>query len=106
MKEVEVKRDEMGFWTHPEYFDGDEGTTKQEFQAWQDVNAVETFTLGLCDDYDQREFGDKYSSGDFGGDVSGWNPSRPCGDGWFIGSIHDTEDGPYCIWLRNKQQAA
>ncbi|ENT3888317.1 hypothetical protein ACWMTD_005099, partial [Escherichia coli] len=25
--------------------------------------------------------------------------------GWFIGSIHDTEDGPVCVWLRNKAEA-
>ncbi|EPM9900837.1 hypothetical protein ACTTRM_005085, partial [Escherichia coli] len=24
---------------------------------------------------------------------------------WFIGSIHDTEDGPVCVWLRNKAEA-
>ncbi|EPP0182546.1 hypothetical protein ACUJ2E_005497, partial [Escherichia coli] len=23
----------------------------------------------------------------------------------FIGSIHDTEDGPVCVWLRNKAEA-
>ncbi|HFO4767186.1 TPA: hypothetical protein ACHJ1G_005562, partial [Escherichia coli] len=27
------------------------------------------------------------------------------GNGWFIGSIHDTEDGPVCVWLRNKAEA-
>ncbi|EPV4612083.1 hypothetical protein ACV4SA_004811, partial [Escherichia coli] len=26
-------------------------------------------------------------------------------EGWFIGSIHDTEDGPVCVWLRNKTEA-
>ncbi|ENT2404518.1 hypothetical protein ACFEXN_005380, partial [Escherichia coli] len=26
-------------------------------------------------------------------------------NGWFIGSIHDTEDGPVCVWLRNKAEA-
>jgi len=24
----------------------------------------------------------------------------PPGEGWFTGSIHDTEDGPVCVWLR------
>ena len=33
-------------------------------------------------------------------DVSDWHPSAPEGEGWFIGSIHDTEDGPVCVWLR------
>ncbi|MCV5421355.1 hypothetical protein OFN47_32105, partial [Escherichia coli] len=29
----------------------------------------------------------------------------PEGEGWFVGSIHDTEDGPVCIWLREKVAA-
>lgn len=37
-------------------------------------------------------------------DISAWEPERPEGDGWFIGSIHDTEDGPVCVWLRNKAE--
>lgn len=32
-------------------------------------------------------------------DISDWQPSAPAGEGWFIGSIHDTEDGPVCVWL-------
>ncbi len=34
-----------------------------------------------------------------------WEPERPEGEGWFVGSIHDTEDGPVCIWLREKVAA-
>ncbi len=37
-------------------------------------------------------------------DISAWEPERPEGDGWFIGSIYDTEDGPVCVWLRNKAE--
>jgi hypothetical protein len=33
-------------------------------------------------------------------DISEWIPTPPAGEGWFIGSIHDTEDGPVCYWLR------
>ncbi len=40
-----------------------------------------------------------------GPDISAWEPERPEGEGWFIGSIHDTEDGPVCVWLRNKAEA-
>ncbi|MFJ5378165.1 hypothetical protein ACIPSX_12545 [Pectobacterium sp. CHL-2024] len=39
-----------------------------------------------------------FEAGDL--NVSDWNPTPPAGDGWFVGSIHDTEDGPVCIWLR------
>ncbi|EOK3493480.1 hypothetical protein ACJQTL_004904, partial [Escherichia coli] len=38
-------------------------------------------------------------------DISAWEPERPEGNGWFIGSIHDAEDGPVCVWLRNKVMA-
>ncbi|ECN7725674.1 hypothetical protein ZI13_23645, partial [Salmonella enterica subsp. enterica serovar Typhimurium] len=38
-----------------------------------------------------------------GCDISTWQPDPPAGNGWFVGSIHDTEDGAVCIWLRNVQ---
>lgn len=25
----------------------------------------------------------------------------PDNDGWFLGSVHDTSDGPVCYWFRN-----
>ncbi len=40
-----------------------------------------------------------------GPDIAVWEPERPEGEGWFVGSIHDTEDGPVCIWLREKVAA-
>lgn len=29
-----------------------------------------------------------------------WEPRPPEGDGWFLYSIHDSEDGPIAWWLR------
>lgn len=40
-----------------------------------------------------------------GPDIAAREPERPEGEGWFVGSIHDTEDGPVCIWLREKVAA-
>lgn len=39
-----------------------------------------------------------YDAGDC--NLSMWQPTPPAGDGWFTASIHDTEDGPVCYWLR------
>ncbi|MDA5499862.1 hypothetical protein, partial [Yersinia aleksiciae] len=39
-----------------------------------------------------------YDTGDCNLNI--WQPKPPAGDGWFMGSIHDTEDGPVCYWLR------
>ena len=40
-----------------------------------------------------------------GYDISSWQPSGIKGDGWFVGSIHDTDDGAVCIWLRSKEHS-
>lgn len=109
MKALEVDRDEQGFWTHPDYFEpanGNEYGAPGEFEKWLFDNGLEVYTLGLEYDLNASDFAVKYADGDFDCDVSGWEPTRPDGDGWFVGSIHDTEDGPYCIWLRRKKQAA
>ncbi|PIJ42122.1 hypothetical protein [Tatumella sp. OPLPL6] len=105
MKSCEVIRDGLGFWTHPDFFEpanGNDYGLPGEFESWLADNGLEVFTLGLEYDDNASEFAEKYANGDFDADISGWNPTRPDGERWFIGSIHDTEDGPYCIWLRNK----
>ncbi len=35
-------------------------------------------------------------------DISHWTPKQPDGEGWFIVSLGDTEDGPVCYWARKK----
>ncbi len=100
-----VERDEMGYWTHPNYFepgDSREFGFPGEFEAWLDANNLEYQVISLeCDHTVSDELTDHILE-ECDGDVSEWNPGKPEGDGWFIGSIHDTEDGPYCIWLRDK----
>lgn len=108
MKAIEVQRDELGFWTHSEYFEpanGNEFGVFGEFEKWLESKNLESYTLSLENDIDQQDFADKYFNGEYDADFSLWEPTMPSGGGWFIGSIHDTEDGPYCIWLRNKQAA-
>ncbi|MDP0768732.1 hypothetical protein Q8G15_26900, partial [Klebsiella pneumoniae] len=35
-------------------------------------------------------------------DARGWIPEPPNDDdGWFLGSVHDTGDGPVCYWFRH-----
>jgi len=105
MNALDVQRDDLGFWTHPDFFEpanGNECGTPGEFEAWLAKNKLEVFVLGLEYDHNASEFAEKYADGDLDANISGWTPTRPDGEGWFIGSIHDTEDGPYCIWLRSK----
>ncbi|WP_152413552.1 hypothetical protein [Pectobacterium wasabiae] len=99
-----VERDEYGFWTHPKYeeFCADrESIPTVEFDEWMQNNGMDWGITELESDpaTEADAIRDRYfEAGDL--NVSDWNPTPPAGDGWFVGSIHDTEDGPVCIWLR------
>ncbi|MGM7762970.1 MULTISPECIES: hypothetical protein [Yersinia] len=96
-----VERDSHGFWTHPDYFvpaNGNEFGVEGEFDAWKALNRV-VGTLDWMDcDENAEELQAAYDAGDC--NLSMWQPEPPAGDGWFMASIHDTEDGPVCYWLR------
>lgn len=97
---VEPQRDQYGYWTHPDYFvpsDGREYGAPGEFEAWLDDNRVVGHLQWMESDVTEEQL-EALEAG--GGDISRWNPTPPEGDGWFIASIHDTEDGPVCYWLR------
>ncbi len=94
-----VERDQNGYWTHPLYDDfyaGREVVSPDEFNTWLEVNGLE-WKVSYRDDEEINPDVDGY-------DISTWQPEAPEGEGWFVGSIHDTEDGAVCIWLR--QEAA
>lgn len=92
-----VQRDQYGYWTHPAYDEfcaGREHILSDEFNAWMDANGI-AWTAAYRDEEDIDPAVDGY-------DISKWQPEAPVGEGWFVGSIHDTEDGAVCIWLRKK----
>lgn len=101
IKPMEPQRDREGYWTHPDY---PEVETSAQFNAWLAVQGFECSTVMLDGDdgIGAEDAGERYAAGDT--DILAWQPSKPEGDGWFIASIHDTEDGPVCAWLRIKQQ--
>ena len=93
-----VQRDQYGYWTHPSYEEfcaGRESIPSEEFNAWLGENGLE-WRAEYRDEDDIDPSVDGY-------DISVWQPSGLKGDGWFVGSIHDTEDGSVCIWLRKKE---
>ncbi|MGT3292752.1 hypothetical protein [Yersinia enterocolitica] len=99
---VQVERDADGFWTHPDYFvpaNGNEVGVEGEFDAWQALNRVVGKLEWMECEENAEELQAAFDS--VGCDVSLWQPKPPAGDGWFLASIHDTEDGPVCYWLRS-----
>ena len=94
---VPVERDELGFWTHPAWpASDDEYIPKQ----WFVDNGLELFVVEFEADAPQELQDDWFDDGL--ADCLKWEPSMPPGEGWFIFSIHDTEYGPICAWVRHK----
>ncbi|HDL6887666.1 TPA: hypothetical protein PXM39_003627 [Yersinia enterocolitica] len=91
-----VQRDEQGCWTNSNFYTG----TDALFNHWLEKQNLEHCIsfMDCGDDSTCQALMAKYNSGS--ADFSGWLPEAPEGGGWFVGSIHDSEEGPVCIWLR------
>jgi len=92
---IPVERDQYGYWTHPiyeEFCDGREFISPDEFNAWLESQGLE-WKVVYRDEEELAQNIDGY-------DISAWCPESPAGEGWFVASIHDTEDGAVCIWFR------
>lgn len=96
---VAIERDEHGFWTHPAWPSMDEELIPY---AWFDDRGLEIKQVDF--EYDAPETLQAAWYHDGTADCTSWNPTQPAGDSWFIFSIHDTEDGPICVWVRHKVQ--
>lgn len=95
---MEPQRNSEGYWCHP---DMPEIETSEQFDAWISSQGLQyaVHCLDGDDGIGAEDAQERYSEGDT--DILAWQPSAPAGDGWFIASIHDTEDGPVCLWIRH-----
>ena len=95
----EVVRDRWGHWTHPFYYSppkNGEFALPGAFNDWLKANNLKSATSWMENEVEERQMNRFWKTGD----CSDWTPAKPPGEGWFTGSIHDTEDGPVCVWLR------
>jgi len=96
---VPVERDNSGWWTHPDYLsEYEDEITEAQFDDWCTRNLVETKVSHMESDVDPDVFETYMNDGQV--DCSGWVIQHPVEPGWFPLSIHDTEDGPVCVWGR------
>ena len=93
-----VVRDDMGFWTHPAW--PDDGEECALPYTWFAEHGLEFFIVEMENDGPEGMFETWADEGLC--DCTPWVPTKPAGDGWFVFSIHDTEDGPICVWVRHK----
>ncbi|HGI9309770.1 TPA: hypothetical protein ACORDX_003116 [Pseudomonas aeruginosa] len=93
-----VERDQFGFWTHPNYPDLADNCSSSEAQETLRRLGLELQNVFMESDaprlYDSAHSDQRYSE---------WIPTRPEGPegaGWFVLSIHDTDNGPVCQYVR------
>lgn len=98
-KQIPVERDECGHWTHPAWpEDGEENAIPK---TWFAEHGLEVFIVELEYDASEELITAYFEEGN--PDCSAWQPTCPIGEGWFVFSIHDTEGGPVCVWVRPAQ---
>lgn len=90
-----VERDQFGFWTHPNYPDLADNCSSSEAQETLRRLGLELQNVFMESDaprlYDSARSDQRYNE---------WIPTRPEGAGWFVLSIHDTDNGPVCQYVR------
>lgn len=97
IKHWPVKRDENGFFQHPDLPDFNEGDGER-CKVWIAEQGLQVKMVSLEYHSDESISERYFEAGD--PDCSYWEPDRPDGDHWFCLSIHDTDDGPVCWWAR------
>ncbi|MBK5416398.1 hypothetical protein [Pseudomonas sp. TH31] len=90
-----IHRDDTGCWTHPAWPSTDDELIPY---AWFTERGLEVRERNFEGDAPEELQAAWFASGI--ANCSAWEPTPPAGDGWLIFSIHDTEDGPICIWVR------
>lgn len=99
-----VQRDSDGYWTHPAHPDFEEGQDA-EAAEWFKAQQLEYLIVYLESEAEDHPACINYWGDDPDSNISAWEPPRPEGEGWFVLSIHDTEDwGPVCVWVRHAAQ--
>ncbi|EOW9224842.1 hypothetical protein ACN26P_003374 [Vibrio cholerae] len=98
---VEVKRDEMGNFTHPDYPWADKEGGYIEQSAWF-VDHGLFYHVDCFNHSASEELTRKFYASD-SRNLSIWNPKPPCA-GAFLLSIQDSRDGPLAVWAVHVEQ--
>ena len=94
---IEVKRNKDGMWMHPAF---PWNTVKEDTDIRPDIKkwGYQGHFVALDNDAPD-EIVERYANSN-DPDCSYWTPTKPKGDGWILGAIYDTEDGPVALWLK------
>jgi len=93
---AQVDRHANGWWSHPYLPLFPEGLTSERQDAWLKAQQLEARLM-----WDERF--EEHPNPDFGSDdISGFEPTPPEGDGWFLLTIEQNEDGEARAWYARR----
>ncbi|WP_311752733.1 hypothetical protein [Proteus columbae] len=95
-----VERNEDGYWVHSKLPYSETGS---EITQWLSDNKLDQSCVYMSEDVDEDAavFQNYFTHGNT--NVSAWIPTELPGEGWFIGAIYESEEGPVCLWLRSSK---
>jgi hypothetical protein len=104
---VTPQRDESGFWTHPAVDEALRRRREEDITRLPESEGMEFVFVEFFGDAPE-ELERLYGEGEgLDGDreklkraVREWEPTVPEGAGWFLVSVHDTDDGPCACFAR------
>lgn len=100
-EDVKVQREEDGQWWHPSIPWDD---VPEDTDATPLLESLGYEVAFISMESDAPDLADEYYESDDSG-MGHWNPSKPGGEGWFLGAIYHSEDGPAACWLRKRMEA-
>lgn len=105
LEPAEIIRSEMGTWTHPEYakylaekFDDAEWIDRKDWGELKRHFNIDTATFWMEGHVNPDDWETMMDACD----ISKWNPIAP--NGFFLISIHFSEDDAYALFARNKRE--
>jgi hypothetical protein len=93
-----VQRGKGGNWTHPQLPEFGENCGFEPIRIWLESQNLDWKMIPLEDDMPADDYAKWLAKDEY--DAEGWEPTKPDGEGWFVLSIHDTEESPVCWWAR------
>lgn len=98
IQEIDVKRDENGFWTHPDMPEWDESVKGGDIVEWLKDRSLELVSVVFFDGDADEKITDRYYEDEDCSAVVEWEPTKP--DDSFLLSLHDSDNGPVAVFVR------
>lgn len=102
---MELSVNKYGNRAHPDLLDPENFASNLSWEHWLREQKLDETAVVNFDCDASEELVKRYSDGDTTV-INEWQPSKPDDrDGWFMLYITDSDDGPFCMWVRREVQS-